>query len=79
MILPDKIIQPCQSLFYIGSLVVRSIENGNNEIDKIFRNICNEMNNNLEYNRYLLTLDYLFTINMVEYSSEVDKLNMHKS
>jgi len=63
MIMPDKNITVCYSLFYCGALILAEIKNSDTVSSLREKTKNQELLSN--YERFILTLDYLFVIGAI--------------
>jgi len=67
VIMPDKYLEPSQSLFYLGAIILNILENKNINIVDLWLQFKNDTKECFSYTRFLQTLVYLFTINAISY------------
>lgn len=71
MIMPTKIIKPVDSLLCIGSRILRIVRTNNeNNIDRVFHELNNSYPVVVSYEKYLLSLNFLYLIDKLEVSDE---------
>lgn len=75
MVLPDKYIEPNNSLFYLGALVLKIITNKKFELAEIWTRFKKETCNTVSYNRFLQTLVFLYSIGSITYTKEGEIYN----
>lgn len=66
----DRDSKPKDTIYYISGCILSSLKSKNNEVDKLFEEIQKKYNVSLEYNLFLLALNFLFLINKVEISKK---------
>ncbi len=75
MILPDKYIEPSDSLFYLGALILKIINNKKIELAEIWTIFKKETCNSVSYHRFLQALIFLYSIGSVVYTKEGEIYN----
>ena len=75
MVLPDKYIEPKDSLFYLGSYILKIIVSKKLELAEIWIKFKKETDNTISYNRFLQTLVYLYSIGSIACTEEGEIYN----
>lgn len=75
MIFPDKYIEPSQSLFYLGAIILNIIDNNKLEFVDLWLSFKNITKEKISYTRYLQTLVYLYSVGLISYSKEGEIYN----
>mgnify|MGYP003288597780 CR=1 FL=1 len=75
MVLPDKYTEPNNSLFYLGSYILKIVASKKMELAEIWIKFKKETSNTVSYNRFLQTLIYLYSIGSITYTEEGEIYN----
>ncbi|RLQ91955.1 ABC-three component system middle component 6 [Planomicrobium sp. Y74] len=81
MILPNKYISNSQSLIGLSALVLNALSNKSLSIDKLWKSFEKKYINNHKlntaptYQKFLLTLNFMYLIGMINYTEEGDIYN----
>lgn len=82
MILPNKYITLSQSLIGVSSIVLNALGNKKLTIEKLWDKVCKIYDKQelkkLTYNKFLLTLDFMFITNMISYSDRGELYNENR-
>lgn len=76
MIMPTKIIKPADSLICIGSEVMKTLKSGNSSIDILYEKVNDTYLKKINFERYLLSLNFLYIINKVTIEDEIIKIRI---
>ena len=80
MIMPSKSIKPIDSLFCIGSFVVGLLEDDEGTcLDDVYDVLNAYYPKNVDFERFLHSLDYLYIIGCIEVRDEIVKLKLSES
>lgn len=82
MILPNKYITLSQSLIGISSIVLNALGDKKITIEKLWDKVCKYYDKKklkrLTYQKFLLTLDFMFITNMINYSDRGELYNENR-
>ncbi len=72
MVMPNKVVKPIDSLIAIGGFI-REILHKKKPIDinSLYRNLNDRYRVNVSIEKYILTLDFLFTLGLIDLEGEV--------
>ncbi|MCB5542228.1 ABC-three component system middle component 6 [Streptococcus salivarius] len=65
MLLLDKNAEPHKTVFYLSSMVYGIMLKGNLNIDSIYQDLRNELKDTLNYDFFILALDFLFLLDKI--------------
>lgn len=75
MIFPNKYIEPNQSLFYLGAIILKIIDKNKIDFVDLWLDFKTNTKEKISYTRYLQTLVYLYSIGLISYSKEGEIYN----
>ena len=75
MILPNKYIEPAQSLFYLGAIVLDIVKDKSFDIIDVWLKFKEKTKGKISYTRYLQTLVYLYSTGAIFYNKEGEIYN----
>ncbi len=75
MILPNKYVEPSQSLFYLGAITLNIIERKNISLVDLWINFKKNTKGKISYTRFLQTLVYLYSAGIISYTKEGEIYN----
>lgn len=75
MILPNKYVEPSQSLFYLGAIALNIIERKKISLVDLWINFKHSTKENVSYTRFLQTLVYLYCAGVISYTREGEIYN----
>lgn len=70
MMIIDRDSDPKDTIFYIAASALEVIQTRNLNVENLYETLKEEYNSSLEYNIYLLALDFLFLIDKILISEE---------
>ena len=75
MILPNKYVEPSQSLFYLGAITLNIIERKKISLVDLWINFKKNTKEKISYTRFLQTLVYLYSAGIISYTKEGEIYN----
>ena len=75
MILPNKYVEPSQSLFYLGAITLNIIERKRISLVDLWINFKKNTKEKISYTRFLQTLVYLYSVGIISYTKEGEIYN----
>lgn len=75
MILPNKYVEPSQSLFYLGAITLDIIQKKRMSLVDLWINFKRSTKENISYTRFLQTLVYLYSAGIISYTKEGEIYN----
>ncbi len=75
MILPNKYIEPSQSLFYLGAITLNIIERKRISLVDLWIGFKKNTKEKISYTRFLQTLVYLYGTGIISYTKEGEIYN----
>lgn len=76
MIMPTKLLKPVDSLVCIGAFMIKILKNKECSLDKLFLELNKIYYKKISFDKFILTLNFLNTINKVVINNEIVKLNL---
>lgn len=74
MILPDKYVQPKDSIFYMSTILIKKINNNKKiSIIELWSKVKKE--NNMSYIRFVQIVTYLYIIGFIKYNEKGEIYN----
>lgn len=75
MILPNKYIEPSQSLFYLGAVTLEIIGEKKMDFVDLWLKFKKNTKETISYTRFLQTLVYLYSAGIISYNKEGEIYN----
>lgn len=75
MILPNKYIEPSQSLFYLGAITINIIKEKRIGLVDLWISFKNSTKEKFSYTKFLQTLVYLYGVGIISYTREGEIYN----
>jgi hypothetical protein len=76
MILPSKIVKPVDSLIYISSEILKTLDSRSLTCDEILNDINKDVLKNVDLNKILLGLNFLYLIDKIERENEIIRIKV---
>jgi hypothetical protein len=77
MLLLDKNAEPNKTIFYLSAIVYGLVLRGVTKIENIYLELQNEIEDNLNYEFFVLALDFLFLLDRIRVNSKGDIESVH--
>ena len=75
LILPNKYMEPNQSLFYLGATILRIVNSKKVDLAYLWIKFKNNTKGTISYTRYMQTIVYLYSIGAISYNEEGEIFN----
>lgn len=72
MLLLDKNAEPKKTIFYLSAIVYGMVQMGITNSDDIYLKLQNEINNTINYDFFILALDFLFLLDKIRVNYKGD-------
>lgn len=72
MLLLDKNADPKKTIFYLSAIVYGMVKNGITNLDDIYLELQNEIKNTINYDFFILALDFLFLLDKIRVNYKGD-------